>query len=99
MGGSSGRRVTHTRETTMEPYIDFTVRDQAFVRYGDYHVFVPLRYLPDLAPYDWLQEQSRKVLVDYYPEPPACDEDYALSWIPLVDYLLLAQVDLGVGTP
>lgn len=83
----------------MEPYIDFTVRDLAFVRYGDYHVFVPIAKLPDLAPYYWLQEQSRKILVDYYPDTPTRDDEYALSWIPLVDYLLLAQVDLGVGTP
>ena len=83
----------------MEPHIDFTSGDKAFVRYGDYHVFVPIAKLQDLAPYDWLQEQSRKVLVNFYVEPPSRDDDYALSWIPLVDYLLLRQVDLGVGTP
>jgi hypothetical protein len=83
----------------MEPSIDFTTRDLAFVRYGNYHVLVPFEKLRDLAPYYWLQEQSRKILVEYYPEPPTRDDDYALSWIPLVDYLLLAQVDLGVGTP
>jgi len=78
----------------MEPSIDFTTGDYAFVRFGAYHVFVPLRHLPDLAPYYWLQEQSSKILVEYYPDP---NELYALSWTPLVEYLLLRQVDLGVG--
>lgn len=78
----------------MEPHIDFTSGNFAFVRFGDYHVFVPFEYLPELSPYYWLQEQSKKLLVEYYPDP---DILHALSWTPLVDYVLLAQVDLGVG--
>ena len=78
----------------MEPSIDFTTERHAFVRFGRIHAFVPLEALPDLAPYYWLEEQSKHILVDYKPNP---DYLYALSWEPLVEYALLRAVDLGVG--
>lgn len=77
-----------------EPSIDFTTDKHAFVRFGRIHAFVPLEALPDLAPYYWLLEQGRKELVNYKPN---ADIYHALSFEPLIEYVLLRSVDLGVG--
>lgn len=88
------QRRTRKTDFLSEPSIDFTCGSYAFVRFFKSQAFVPISKLPELAPYDWLLQQSFKVCVDYTPNPLI---EYQYSWVPLMEYVLEWEMGLGVG--